>query len=173
MIVKKPLKVADAIYEILISEQIDSFTINDIRVLYTAKIQVVDTAEAHKTVYRQILRLYKLGMLSKVESVRVKDHRYNKTKLFYEIGIVSKQRSEIQYSKSDLLKREVLVERLRKRENELIECIAESDEYISMSKSLPELQDTLQMNYLKSVKNSSKLIGQINAIKKIISTKIN
>jgi hypothetical protein len=171
VIIKKPLKVAHAIYEILINEKTDNFTINNFRDLYTAKIQVVDTDQAHKTVYRQILRLYKLGMLSKVESVRVKDHSYHKTKLFYEIGIVSKKTSEIQYPEGDLPKREVLEERLRKREYKLIECIAESDEYISLSKSLPELQDTLQINYLKSVKSSSKLIGQINAIKNIISTK--
>lgn len=172
---KKPLKVTQVIYEIFINDNLDHFTVSQLKELYTTKVGDVDPVYARKTVYRQILRLQKLGMLSKAESSSVREHAYHKTALFYQIGLISKDINEIddsltnpnKYSSTEAL----LDDRLKKREVELIASLAESEEYMNLFESLPELQDELQSSYLRSREYSSKLLGQIKAIKSVIATR--
>nr|SHO15915.1 Putative uncharacterized protein [Moritella viscosa]SHO19036.1 Putative uncharacterized protein [Moritella viscosa] len=63
----------------------------------------------------------------------------------------------------------LLDERLQQCEIDLIKSIAESEEYMRLYESLPDLKEHLESNYLKSREYCSKLSGQIQAIKSVIS----
>lgn len=172
---KKPLKMAWDIYELLITDNLDHFSVSQLRELYMIKVSQVDSVKAQKIVYRQILRLYKLGMLSKIDSTLNRHHTYHKTPLFYEIGLVSKNkpRNEDDFFSSEVIQsnsssQALLESRLKKHEKELITCIAESDEYLNLYNQLPELRDFLHANYVRTRQSSSMLSGQIKAIKSLI-----
>lgn len=124
----------------------------------------MDQNEARKIVYRQILRLQKLGMLSKQESNQVKEHCYNKTELFYQVGLKTNRLN----SKNDKKANNPLEDRLKRCEVDLLTSIAESEEYMRLSESLPELKKHLECQYTKSRECSSKLLGQIKAIKSVM-----
>ncbi|QFI36796.1 hypothetical protein FR932_02580 [Moritella marina ATCC 15381] len=162
---KKALKVTPLIYSVLINDELDHFTVSQMRDAYLAKVcSGIDQNEARKIVYRQILRLQKLGMLSKQTSDNVKEHCYNKTELFYQVGL----RTNRANSKNDEKANNPLEERLRRCEVDLLTSIAESEEYMRLYESLPELKEHLECQYTKSRECSSKLLGQIKAIKSVM-----
>ncbi|MGK0272574.1 MAG: hypothetical protein ACI88H_003246 [Cocleimonas sp.] len=163
---KNALKVTPLIYSVLISDDLDNFTVSEMRDAYLVKASSgMDQNEARKIVYRQILRLQKLDMLSKQESNKIKEHCYNKTELFYQVGL----KTDRSNSKNDKKLNNPLEERLRRCEVDLLTSIAESEEYMRLYESLPELKEHLESQYTKSRECSSKLLGQIKAIKSVMS----
>lgn len=173
MISKKPLKVSLEIYEVFIIDGIDHFTIHQFRDKYVDKSGMEDPEKAKKIVYRQILRLYKLQMLSKELPTEKGKPIYHKTELFDEIGIVPKIDGIYPTTEVSILKntKHLLEQRLDKCEEELVKCNAESAEYLSLYKEIPELKRVLELNYKRSKKYSSILSGQITAIKTLIENK--
>ncbi|WP_392340681.1 hypothetical protein [Moritella marina] len=167
---KKALKVTSLIYSVLINDDLDHFTVSQMRDAYLAKVSSgIDQNEARKIVYRQILRLQKLGMLSKLSSDNVKEHCYNKTELFYQVGLrtVKDQDIKLDYQSSPKANG-LLEERLKRCEVDLLTSIAESEEYMRLHESLPELKEHLESQYVQSRECSSKLLGKIKAIKSVI-----
>ncbi|MGK0271789.1 MAG: hypothetical protein ACI88H_002455 [Cocleimonas sp.] len=178
VIPKKPLKVPQAIYSILITDGLNNFTVSQLRDIYIEKSDSIDAVKARKTVYRHIFRLHNLGMLLKNKGKRVREHRYSKTELFNQIGIYTNGNNSRDKSaglnatyKSNTETHKSLRERLNQYEVDLIASIAESEEYMHLYESHPELREHLETNYLQSRECSSKLLGQIKAIKSVISYK--
>jgi len=174
MIPKNSLKVTTSIYSIFITDDLNNFTVSELRSAYMKITGEIDSVISRKIVYRQILRLQKLGMLEKIDSENVKEHRYNKTSVFYQTGLRTDERKCRQISLTlaespAKITSSLLDERLKQCEVDLIASTAESDEYKALYKSLPELKQQLESNYLISREQSSKLLGQIKAIKNAIS----
>lgn len=174
MMPKNPLKVTTSIYSIFITDELNNFTVSEMRSAYMEATGEIDPVLSRKIVYRQILRLQKLGMLEKLDADNVKEHRYNKTNVFHQTGLTTdkiknKQTSSMLVKSPKKITRSLLVERLKQCEVDLIASIAESEEYMALYKSLPELKEHLESNYLQSREHSSKLLGQIKAIKSVIS----
>jgi len=171
---KKPIKVTTSIYSILISDDFNDFTVSEMRDAYMKTTGETDPVLSRKIVYRQILRLQKLYMLERIDSEKVKEHRYNKTNVFYQTGLTTeklnnKKTSLTPVSSSKKMTSSLLDERLKQFEVDLIASIAESEEYMVLYKSMPELKEHLESNYLQSREHSSRLLGQIKAIKSVIS----
>ncbi|MGC3836102.1 hypothetical protein ACPSKX_18675 [Moritella viscosa] len=171
---KKPIKVTTSIYSIFITDDLNNFTVSEMRSAYMETTGETNPVLSRKMVYRQIMRLQKLGMLEKVDSEKVKEHRYNKTNMFYQVGLTteqikSKQVSPMLVKSPKKITSSLLDERLQQCEIDLIKSIAESEEYMRLYESLPDLKEHLESNYLKSREYCSKLSGQIQAIKSVIS----
>jgi len=171
---KKPIKVTTSIYSIFITDDLNNFTVSEMRSAYMEVTGEIDPVLSRKMVYRQILRLQKLGMLEKIDSENVKEHRYNKTNVFYQTGLTTeklknKQTSLMPVKSPEKITSSLLDERLKQCEVDLIASISESEEYMALYKSMPELKEHLESNYLQSREHSSKLLGQIKAIKSVIS----
>ncbi|QFI37031.1 hypothetical protein FR932_03900 [Moritella marina ATCC 15381] len=171
---KKPIKVTTSIYSIFVTDDLNNFTVSEMRSAYMKITGETDPVLSRKMVYRQILRLQKLGMLEKVDSDNVKEHRYNKTTIFLQTGLTTEKLKSKPASKELTLNPKkvtssLLDERLKQCEVDLIASIAESEEYMSLYKSMPELKEHLESNYLQSREHSSKLLGKIKAIKSVIT----
>ncbi|SGY89121.1 hypothetical protein [Moritella viscosa] len=171
---KKPLKVTTSIYSIFIADDFNNFTVSELRNVYMETTGEIDPVLSRKIVYRQILRLQKLGMLEKTDSESVKEHRYNKTNVFLQVGLTtekinSKKTRRLLAKSPEKITSSLLDERLKQCKVNLIASIAESEEYMTLCKSLPELKEYLESNYLQSSEQSSRLSGQIKAIKSVIS----
>lgn len=171
---KKPIKVTTSIYSILITDDLNDFTVSEMREAYMQITGESDPVISRKIVYRQILRLQKLGMLERIDSEKVKEHRYNKTNVFYQTGLTTeklknKKTSLMAVNSPKKMTSSLLDERLKQCEVDLIASIAESEEYMVLYKSMPELKEHLESNYLQSREHSSRLLGQIKAIKSVIS----
>lgn len=170
---KKPLKVTSSIYSIFITDDLNNFTVSELRNTYMEITGEIDPVISRKIVYRQILRLQKLGMLEKINAKNVKEHRYNKTNIFYLSGLTTEKHENKRISlmsvNSQKKTSNSLDKRLKQCEVDLIASIAESEEYMELYKSLPDLKEYLESNYLQSSEHTSKLLGQIKAIKSVIS----
>lgn len=168
---KKPLKVTQPMYACFIDDELDNFTVTELRNAYMKNSGEIDPKKSRKIVYRQILRLQKKKMLLRQDSERVKDHLYIKTDIFTKIGLVTEKpntQCKEPNSAPDISVNTLLDERLKQCEVDLMASIAESEEYIRLYESLPELKEQLESNYLQSRECSSKLLGQIKAIKSVI-----
>lgn len=170
---KKPLKVTQPIHACFIADELDNFTVTELRSAYIKNSGEIDSTKARKIVYRQILRLQKLGMLFRQDSKRVKDHRYIKTDAFHQIGLTTDSHNDMikssNFKYSEKIVTTLLDERLQQCEINLIKSNAESEEYMRLYESLPDLKDHLESKYLRSRECCSRLSGQIQAIKSVIS----
>jgi len=170
---KKPLKVTQPIHACFIADELDNFTVTELRSAYMKHSGEIDSTKARKIVYRQIIRLQKLGMLLRQDADRVKDHRYIKTDTFHQIGLTTESHNYLikpsSIKHSEKIVTTLLDERLQQCEIDLIKSIAESEEYMRLYESLPDLKEHLESNYLRSREYCSKLSGQIQAIKSVIS----
>ncbi|MGR5153194.1 response regulator [Photobacterium swingsii] len=171
------------IYNILMDEQFDNFTVLQLRDIYlSSKETTINIVEARKIVYRQILRLLKLGLLEKKEAERPRKPTYTKTALFHEAKLqprVKITQSEQALSMPDSIKQDVaekaqnviqqLDKMLKQYQVDLLASIGESEEYMRLYESLPEIKSHLEMQYHQARERSSKLLGQIKAIKTVKS----
>jgi hypothetical protein len=62
-----------------------------------------------------------------------------------------------------------LEKRLKESEVDLLTSIGESEEYMRLYRSFPEMKTHLESQYLQARENSSKLLGQIKAIKSVLA----
>ena len=171
------------IYNILMDEQFDNFTVLQLRDIYlSCKETTINMVEARKIVYRQILRLLKLGLLEKNEVERPRKPTYSKTALFYEAELqprVKITQSEQAKIVPDSIKQDVaekpqnviqkLEKMLKQYQVDLLASIGESEEYMRLYETLPEMKSHLEMQYHQARERSSKLLGQIKAIKTVKS----
>ncbi|MEZ8094497.1 response regulator [Photobacterium swingsii] len=169
------------IYNILMDEQFDNFTVLQLRDIYlSSKETTINMVEARKIVYRQILRLLKLGLLEKNEAERQRKPTYTKTALFYEAKLQPRVKiiqSEQALSMPESIKQDVaeksqnviqqLEKKLKQYQVDLLASIGESEEYMRLYEALPEMKSHLEMQYHQARERSSKLLGQIKAIKTV------
>ena len=62
-----------------------------------------------------------------------------------------------------------LKERLKQSEVDLLTSIGESEEYMRLYQSFPEMKADLESLYMLARENSSKLLGQVKAIKSVLA----
>ncbi len=173
---KASYKINALLKEILLDQSFDNFQVTQLRDAYLAMSSVIlEPDEAHKYVYRQILRLVKNGLLLKHGTKYSKGIAYQKSKLFFETKFIeqkAKDRIDNDNTSStgnNSLAIQMLEERLKQSEVDLLTSIGESEEYMRLYDSFPEMKMHLQSQYLRARENSSKLLGQIKAIKSVLS----
>ncbi len=176
---RKEIKMNGFLVEILKNETFDNFTVTQLRDKYLEiSKSVSDTNEARKYVYKQILRLVGLGILIKKGKKNSQTALYKKADLFEATSFVTKGDGDevIKECTSRIVKKTNVSSSLKQLEctlNEykvdMMSAIGETEEYIKVLETFPQLKEPLRESYESARDNSSKLLGQIKALEKAIS----
>ncbi|MGZ9899798.1 response regulator [Shewanella gaetbuli] len=173
---KVSIKICATLHTILQDESFNNFQIVQLRDRFlSVSSSNQNVSETYKFIYRQVSRLVKKGALRKINNKNLKIITCQKTELFNDINFVINQRIETIKPKRKLLDKtesdalQQLQERLKQSEVDLLACIGESEEYMRLYKSFPEMKDYLESQYILARENSSRLLGQIKAIKSVLS----
>ena len=171
----KPIHLIPFLYQILIEDQLDDFSVLELRDRYLALAgSTLDKAAARRLVYRHILRLENKQLLCKVSVKGTKKATYQKTELFLKATWeLTKNNSTTKVSENHGSSYEnklnspktVLQERLEQCESDFLACLQEFQTYQGLSSEFPHLKEGLHDVRSKTKIQSSKLVGQIRAIK--------
>ena len=164
--------------KILEGETFNKFTVVKLRDEYLRHSQETLCAkEARKYVYRQIVRLVKLGLLIKNGAKNSHKITYKKTALFNEVTFLSNSSQEVLYEnklpisdENNLGKYSIksLEKTLKEYKVDMMAAIGESEEYIRLLDTIPEMKEQLREHYHLARDKSSKLLGKIKALQTII-----
>jgi hypothetical protein len=173
---KVSIKICATLHTILQDENCNNFQVVQMRDAFLAASPSNQSAsEAYNFIYRQVSRLVKKAVLKKVISENSKTAIFQKTEQFSHVNFVISQRSEDASQPPkllDMIEHDVtrqLKERLKQSEVDLLTSIGESEEYMRLYQSFPEMKAHLESQYMLARENSSKLLGQIKAIKSALS----
>lgn len=169
------VKIDQFLNAILSRKEFDNFTIMELRDAYAKESgDESDLNQTRKLVYRLLMRLLKLNLFVKEVSCNSRKSRYKKTDKFLRTSFTSKlRRSHLADSKEQAkfnqknIKR--IEERLKQYQVELLSSIGESEEYKRLYSTNPELKTILEKQYHLARDNSSRLLGQIKALKQVMS----
>lgn len=170
----KPITLIQPLYQILVEEQLDDFSVLELRDRFMALSEPqIDTATARRFVYRHILRLVNKQRLNKVVSEGGQKTRYQKSELFAKTSWnIIQDEHTINLSESDascenkqVFPKTILQERLEQCESDFLACLHEFETYQGLSSEFPHLKESLHDVRRKTKVQSSKLVGEIRAIK--------
>jgi hypothetical protein len=174
-------------YSVLIEGNLNNFTVMELRdaIIRECKDERDMTLrDYHKRAYREVLRLLTAGLLEKSKDIS-EFARYKKTPLF--VASVFKQRvtgdrgpkqpkqpTQVEHGApslpvKDLCIRDELDQLVKTYQVDLLSSIGESEEYLRLHQTYPQLKAKLEPHYLKSRDVSSKILGKIRAIESVLA----
>ncbi len=148
-----------SIVEILERDFFDNFNISRLKDAYMDLCKSKSSVESRKIVYKQVLKLVKLGALVKEGDKHSHHAIYKKTDLF----------SELTFSKINQIAINNLEYKLHKYNVDMISTASESEEYLQLAKSFPNMEEQLKKRHHLASYESSKLLGQIKAVKTLLT----
>ena len=179
------VKIKEPLCSIIKDKNFDGFTVTQLRNVFLKILGNEFTEkEARILVYKQILRLFKRGFLSKISTSKcARDATYSKTALFYGATIIpygeyvntDNTRTyenqcvnlEKERANEDVVNN--LKEQIKGDKVDLISSISESEEYLSLIKKFPQASKYLHSKYLDACERSSQFIGKIRATKNLLN----
>ncbi len=180
----QPLKLDRYLGRILIEKRLESFTISELSDQYLATFKELsgkdlDPGETRKWIYRRIYKLVKNGFLEKQPNSIKKDLIFRQTDLMKSANIletIDKHIKSLVIESATLCKAPIdragvlrkLEERAKQYQVDLITSLGESEEYMYLYESFPSLKPQLEKQYHQARERSSKLLGQLTAIKTVI-----
>jgi hypothetical protein len=165
----------ECLSSVIQAESFNHFSILQLRDAYMLNLSArIEPVEARKFVYRQILRFVRLGLLKKEEAKNVRDVKYRKTPLFHKTIFKTRSlgRSPSISSHSSKAHNEDLSqieEQLKQYKIDLMASVGESEEYMRLYKTNPQFKVLLETEYHQARDHSSKLLGQIKALKTVLT----
>ncbi len=165
------IKLPSNLFKILVEQNTDNFTALQLRDAceLLSPVEASDKSEAYKAVYRQLTKLKRHGVINSTrhqgQVYYVKTDKFIPEQ-FYCTKLPALNVEEHLIKKPDIYSE--LVKKLKEYEVELLSAIGESDEYKALYSSYPELKAQLEAQYLIAREHSSKVLGQITAIKQVI-----
>ena len=173
---KASIKICPTLHTILQDESFNNFQVMSLRDAYLAvSTSSLTVSKTYNFIYQQVHRLVKKGLLDKNVDPLSKETTYQKTTNFFQANFIlqSAKKSEaveVTPTNSEKLNTiKQLEERLKQSEIDLLTSIGESEEYMRLYQSFPEMKAHLESQYLLARETSSKLLGQIKAIKSAIT----
>lgn len=169
-----PIRLDQDFLSVLTLADFDNFTVLEMRAAYLAlpNNRHLDKNQAQRIVYRQIIRLQRNGLLTRVESKKTGKSRYQKTELFFAaefLPLVTQNDPESNEDQDDdPLFFKHLIGKLQHYKLELLSSMGESEEYKTLYSEFPQLKSQLQEKYNKARDHSSKLLGRVKAIETLI-----
>ncbi|MCE2746635.1 MAG: hypothetical protein LW710_12125 [Burkholderiales bacterium] len=175
-------------YSVLIEGNLNNFTVMELRdaIIREYKDETDMTLrDYHKRAYRVVLRLLTAGFLEKSKDIS-EFARYTKTPLF--VASVFKQRvtvdrgpkqpkqpKQVEHGApvlpvNDPCIRDELDQLVKTYQVDLLSSIGESEEYLRLHQTYPQLKAKLEPHYLKSRDVSSKILGKIRAIESVLAS---
>lgn len=174
-------------YSVLIEGNLNNFTVMELRdaIIREYKHETdMNLRDYHKRAYRVVLRLLTAGLLEKSKDIS-EFARYKKTPLF--VASVFKQRvtvdrgpkqpkqpKQVEHGApvlpvNDPCIRDELDQLVKTYQVDLLSSIGESEEYLRLHQTYPQLKAKLEPHYLKSRDVSSKILGKIRAIESVLA----
>lgn len=156
--------------EILQNKYFNHFTISQLNDSYLSMAGEQCAIKTRKFVYREVIRLLRHNLLSKNGELYSHSSSYEKTDLFNHIEFVSKPLKNItdESINKNIITSE-LDNTLHKYKVDMMSAIGETEEYVRLFSSFPEMKNLLNKDYEKARDNSSKLLGKIKAVNTILS----
>lgn len=157
-------------HKLLIEKGMDGFSVIELR---DAALSISDHSkepgEARKSLYRQILGFDRKGWLqSKGEG---RDKRYFQTDLFHSLNVKPKvERKNIPYPPKPIPDYSILHQEQNQYKAELEIVLGEIDEYQSLNRRFPELEQRLKPMLQQAKKRSAHLLGKLNVLTNVINT---
>ncbi|OEE36947.1 hypothetical protein A1QO_04585 [Vibrio genomosp. F10 str. ZF-129] len=174
----KPITLIQPLYQILVEEQLDDFSVLELRDRFMALSESqIDKVTARRFVYRHILRLVNKQLLNKVAIDGCQKTTYQKTVRFSQTSweitgddqTISLSGSDISCENKRAFPKTILQERLEQCESDFLACLHEFETYQGLSSEFPHLKESLHDVRRKTKMQSSKLVGEIRAIKMALS----
>jgi len=155
-------------HKCLIEKGMDGFSVIELRDAFLSLNEFeVNSEEARKTVYRQILRFLRNNWLRSKGTGRQK--RYFKTDLFYSLHVVPKsERSNFRVT--SIPDYSVLRNECNQYRAELEIVLGEIDEYKSLNRRFPELELKLNPLLGHAKERSAHLLGKVNVLTNVLKT---
>jgi hypothetical protein len=169
---------------ILIDKGLKSFTISELSDEYLNTFKEMsgknlDASETRKWVYRRIYMLVNKGFLKKLPGEGKKGLVFSQTSIIKAAKITEATDEHIKSlvvetatlsikpnDRTGVLHR--LKERSKQYQVDLMTSVGESEEYMCLYESFPSLKPQLEKQYHEARERSSKLLGQLTAIKTMI-----
>ncbi|KKD58535.1 hypothetical protein RN22_20690 [Grimontia sp. AD028] len=165
------VNIQQAFYDVLMRESFDKFTALQLRdAVGKRPSEDKDEAELRKLVYRTLNRLTHKGLLLKKEPIAGKKPQYHKTEAFKDAHwhILDKVTTE-EVTDSSASTNDWLASRLEQCESDFIACLSEFETYKDLCEQAPYLNAKLQDVRTRTREQSSKLLGEIRALKIALS----
>jgi len=182
--VSKAVALHQDVYNLLIVNNIDNFTVSEIRdaLMYSSEY-FNDERETRRCIYRVICKLVKRGLLIKHPNALAKEIKYTKPELFFTANFVIKQgvkTVEVKAAKIPVLNDNSavtntgffaeLLEQKQKHEAELAIKLGEVEEFKALMKRYPQKNELFNRFYLETRDCSAQLLGKVNALTKVLNT---
>lgn len=185
---KKKMSLVPPIYQILVKDGLDHFTVRELRDAYLRHLDIPvtsDTArEAYRMVYRQIVTLLRNDFVIKNKALDGAI-TYQKTSRFADTTIVEKSPSKLgclqiekkivttdapvqssSISGCDLI--ETLRHTAHQYQADLLAAVGESEEYQRVAKEHPTLKSLFEADQREATDKSARLLGQLRAIETVL-----
>ncbi|MGD6738653.1 hypothetical protein [Photobacterium sp. SKA34] len=160
------MKISAEMHKLLVERTLDGFSVIELRDEYVfLNASKIDSDEARKKVYRQILRFLKQGWLR--SEGRGRQKRYFQTDSFKALNVEKKVGSvDVKMpSKHDY---SLLVNECNQYKGELEIVLGEIDEYQSLNVRFPELEPKLTTLLDEAKERSAYLLGKVNGLTKVL-----
>ena len=174
------IKMPTDLLHVLAKDSHISFTVKEIKTefLRTSTTPMCPNL-ARRFVYKQLVRLVKLKLLSRNGTKFSRQLRYKKTKLFSQVNFIESCASPKLIGNKDdnvrCIKNNTLIK--KQLELEIKECqiamtiaVAESDEYKRLIKTFPHIKRKLKKQYSTTREKHSQLLGKVNALNNTLLT---
>ncbi|QYJ69669.1 response regulator [Shewanella sp. FJAT-51649] len=173
---KVSIKLCPILHTILQEESFNNFQIKSLRDAYlSASTSCITVSKTYNFIYQQVHRFVKKGLLDKKVDPQSNETTYQKTANFFQVNFILQGPKKSESVVATLTNKQKhntirqLEERLKQSEIDLLTSIGESEEYMRLYQSFPEMKAHLESQYLLARETSSKLLGQIKAIKSAIT----
>lgn len=174
------VKIDPYLHSALNRESFNNFTVTQLRDKYLTELGPDhDSIEARKFTYRQVLRFVRLGLFKKESASNNRDSRYSKTAKFTQTKFETRSihqakkltscSNNIQDTTNHDTALNKIEEQLKQYKVDLLASVGESEEYMRLYESNPEFKPLLESEYLQAREQSSKLLGQIKALKTVLT----
>lgn len=178
----KPHRIHYLVFAALQAMDTREFSTRDLRDAYlrlASDVQKVDPNDLRKYLYKQVIRLKKIGVVEQRKGAHRRDIKFlvSTPKALEQLKQIDgpmpfailKGDNERQSGPKEKSIDIELQERLKQHQVELMSSVGEAEEYMSLYKAYPEFRSQLEKQYLASRDRSSKLLGQVRAIETMIA----
>lgn len=171
------------LYDILQQQHLRVFTIRELRNEYAARLEIkkINLVQIRRYIYTQVRRMLRIGWV-KYDEIRLnRNQAYHLLRFPEEIKLVLISSPIIENSKPDELPLKKGSMRSLNDEEDYLKSIlddinsrvsfsmGELECYKELIKSLPQLKNKIELEYVKSVDEKNRLLGHAKAINKLLA----
>ncbi|WP_020682937.1 hypothetical protein [Marinobacterium rhizophilum] len=174
------IKIDLYLYEVLVEKNFDCFTMSELRDAYMQESDIYTIADRESLknwLYGQLNRLIKNRIVVKLNEHSIERPIYVKTDLFYYTtfnidGHIINPIKAVKIIDKTIAKQSAIDELkncAKQYRVDFMTSLAESEEYMRIIKTFPDLTPRLKEQYHRSRVNSTKLLGKLKAVEVLLT----